>query len=453
MFNNGEGIGGRESMFPNIVLMYGLRLGRKVFYFKNIILYFPYPKPVTMKSIFCSIAFSIAAYSCFAQLNFKTETPYNPPRSFACNFFTTSDTYVPASADNVSELTEMKWMNDIVEKIASVVGLQNKFKLYSLPNSNNCSAVCLENEVGSDRFIIFDRLFLQRFQQTTNRWFITGVVAHELGHHFNGHTLSGYGSRPDKELEADAFAGYVMQKLGATKQEAKSIFSFLKPNQGPPSHPLREQRYMAVERGWNEAANKKGLANLSFNEADDGQMAERVFFEAQVQSSNAKKLELLKKAQRLYPKHAGINSELGLAYLNANELALADVYSTISLNQAPYTGWIWLNRAKYFNVTKALQDQYNCLDSALKYKPILPEAYLMKASVFEEVKEYKLALQNITIGLAMQPEPQLAARLFLQKASVLKALGQKKEARESYLTAKMIDPYNPLISLLESSYE
>ncbi|MFZ1528069.1 MAG: hypothetical protein WAT19_04915 [Ferruginibacter sp.] len=406
-----------------------------------------------MQKIFFAAIFLFFSVAAQAQLNFKAETSYNPSRSFACNFFTTTDNYVPVSADNVSELTEMKWMNDIVEKIASVVGLQNKFKLYSFPNSNNCSAVCLENEVGSDRYIIFDRLFLQRFEKTTNRWFITGVVAHELGHHFNGHTLSGYGSRPDNELEADAFAGYIMQKLGANKQEAKSIFSFLKPNQGPPSHPFRAQRYEAVERGWNEAANKRGLANLSFNEADDGQMAERVFFEAQVQTNNAKKLELLQKAQRLYPKHASINSELGLAYLNANQPAMADVYTQISVKQAPYTGWIWLNRAKYFNVTKALQEQYNCLDSALKYKPVLPEAYLMRAAILEEVKEYNLALQNISIGLAMGPEPQLAARLYLQKASALKALGKKAEAKESYLTAKRIDPFNPLISLLESSYE
>lgn len=406
-----------------------------------------------MKKFICSIAFVITAGDCLAQISFKTETPYNPPRSFACNFFTTTDNYVPAPADNVSELTEMKWMNNIVDNIVRITGLQNKFKLFSIPNSNNCSAVCLENEVGSDRYIIFDRLFLQRFEKTTNKWFVTGVVAHELGHHFNGHTLSGYGSRPDMELEADAFAGYIMQKLGAGKQEAKSIFSFLKPNQGPPSHPFRAQRYEAVERGWNEAANKRGFANLTFNEADDGQMAERVFFDAQVQTNHAKKMELLKKAQRLYPKHAGINSELGLAYLNANELALADIYTKIAINQAPYTGWIWLNRAKYFNVANALQDQYNCLDSAIKFKPILPEAYLMKAAVFEKVKEYSLALQHITTGLAMRPEPQLAARIYLQKASVQKALGQHKEAKESFLTAKMIDPFNPLISLLEGSYE
>lgn len=186
------------------------------------------------------------------------------------------------------------------------------------------------------------RLFLQRFEKTTNKWFAVDVVAHELGHHLNGHTLSGYGSRPDKELEADG-TGFILQKLGATREEAKAMFSFLN-EMGPPTHPKRAQRYLAIERGWNEAS-KSGYANLVFNEADDGQMAERVF-EAQVQTNNEKKLQLLKKAQQLYPRHAGINSELGVLYITMNDPNMANLYTQIAVNQAPYVGWIWREPGK-----------------------------------------------------------------------------------------------------------
>ncbi len=406
-----------------------------------------------MKNFFFSALLCVCAYSSHAQLNYKKEIAYNPPRSFACNFFTASADYVPPPASNVSEETEMKWMEDMVKNILGIVGLQNKIKLYSFPGSNNCSAVCVENEVGSDRYMLFDRLFLQRFEKTTNKWFVAGVVAHELGHHLNGHTLSGYGSRPDKELEADAFAGFILQKLGATREEAKAMFSFLNETQGPPTHPKRAQRYLAIERGWNEASKKSGYANLVFNEADDGQMAERVFFEAQVQTNNEKKLQLLKKAQQLYPRHAGINSELGVLYITMNNPGMANLYTQIAVNQAPYVGWIWLNRAKYYQSGKKLQEQYNCLDSALKYKPILPEAYLMKAAIFEEEKLYPLSLESITIGLAMQPQPELAARLYLQKASVQKAQGFAKEAKSSYQMAKELDPFNPVIKLMAGVYE
>ncbi|HAO45381.1 MAG TPA: hypothetical protein PLZ45_08600 [Ferruginibacter sp.] len=406
-----------------------------------------------MKKFFIAAWLCLLASAIHAQLRYKKEISYNSPRVFACNFFTSNAAYDPPPAGNVSEETEMKWMNDIVEKILGLVGLQNKIKLYSFPGSDNCSAVCLENSVGSDRYIVFDRLFLQQYEKNTNKWFVMGVVAHELGHHLNGHTLSGYGSRPDKELEADAFAGFILQKLGASREEAKAMFSFLGENDGPPTHPKRAQRYLAIERGWNEAANKSGYANLAFNEADDGQMAERVFYEAQVQTNHKKKLELLKKAQQLYPKHAGINSELGVLYLTLNDNAMANLYTSMAVNQAPYVGWIWMNRAKYYQSAGNVQAQYNCLDSAIKYKPVLPEAYLMRAAIFESEKQYSLSLENIAIGLAMGPEPELAARLFLQKASVQKAQGLKKEAKESYDTASMLDPFNPVIKLMKGSYD
>lgn len=406
-----------------------------------------------MRNIFIVALLCLAVTGSKAQLKFKKDIAYHAPRSFACNFFTSTGDYVPPSASNVSKETEMKWMNDMVKKILGIVGLQNKIKLYSFPGSNNCSAVCLDNEVGSDRYIVFDRFFLQEYEKTTNKWFVVGVVAHELGHHLNGHTLSGYGSRPDKELEADAFAGFILQKLGATREEAKAMFSFLDENQGPPTHPKRPQRYLAIERGWNEASNKSGYANLVFNEADDGQMAERVFYEAQVQTNHEKKLELLKKAQQLYPKHAGINSELGVLYLTLNNTGMANLYTKIAVDQAPYVGWIWLNRAKYYQSAKDLQGQYDCVDSAIKYKPILPEAYLMRAAIFEAEKLYTMSMENITIGLAMGPEPELAARLYLQKASVQKAMGFTKDAKSSYETAKMLDPFNPVIKLMASMYE
>ena len=406
-----------------------------------------------MRNLLFNTLFCLVALTGSAQLNFKKEIAYNPPRSFACNFFTATADYVPPTASSISEEAEMKWMESIVKKILGIVGLQNKIKLYSFPGSNNCSAVCIENEVGSDRYIVFDRPFLQRFEKNTNQWFVVGVVAHELGHHLNGHTLSGYGSRPDNELEADAFAGFIMQKLGAGREDAKMIFSFLDEDQGPPSHPKRAQRYLAVERGWNEASNKSGYANLIFNEADEGQMAERVFFEAQVQTNNDKKLALLKKARQLYPGHAGINSELGVLYLTLNDLAMANLYTQTAVEQAHYTGWIWLNRAKYYQAAKNLQQQYDCLDSAIKYKPILPEAYLMRSAIFEEIKQYNSSLENITIGLAMKPEPELAARLYLQKASVQKALGFKQDAKSSFETARSLDPYNPVIKLMAGMYE
>ena len=77
----------------------------------------------------------------------------------------------------------------------------------------------------------------------------------------------------------------------------------------------------------------------------------------------------------------------------------------------------------------------------------------MRADLFATEKQYSLALENISIGLAMGPERELAARLYLQKASIQKAQGLGNEAKQSYRIAKALDPSNPVISLMSTVYE
>ena len=36
------------------------------------------------------------------------------------------------------------------------------------------------------------------------------LLAHEVGHHLNGHTIHRGGSTPELELEADEFAGFIL---------------------------------------------------------------------------------------------------------------------------------------------------------------------------------------------------------------------------------------------------
>ena len=73
--------------------------------------------------------------------------------SFACNFFGNSTNYEPVPASEVSDENAEKWMNELVTRITSVVGLRNRFRLVALQNFNNCAAVCFNNETGQERFI------------------------------------------------------------------------------------------------------------------------------------------------------------------------------------------------------------------------------------------------------------------------------------------------------------
>lgn len=399
------------------------------------------------------LALSIVCNAAAAQIKYSTAIPEPKSSFYACHFFKAKDVSGPITTQDANAYNEIEWMEKIVKSVVNVTGLQNKIKLISQPGSDNCSAFCYENGIGSDRYIVFDRLFLERFEKITNKWFVVGVVAHEIGHHLNGHTIGGFGSRPDNELEADAFAGFVMQKMGATIREAEAIFSFLDPNQGPPSHPIREERYLAIQRGWNNAANSVGYANLRFNEADNSQMALRLYYSALSTDDDQEKLTLLKRANRLYGGNASINSELGMAYLETGQLDSAGKYTALAIKQTGFQGLLWLNRAKYYLKKEDDENAFSCLDNAISYTPILPEAYYLKSKILIKYNEYAAVMEQTLVGVAMNPGKSLGAKLFLLRAEASAKLNNKEAAREYYRIAKKMDPDSKMISLLESVYE
>jgi hypothetical protein len=79
------------------------------------------------------------------------------------------------------------------------------------------------------------------------------VLAHEMGHHYYNHVVNGQGSTPPKEIEADAFSGYVMQKLGANITESLAAMNAIATDQASSSHPGKRDRLAAITRGWNAA--------------------------------------------------------------------------------------------------------------------------------------------------------------------------------------------------------
>jgi hypothetical protein len=80
------------------------------------------------------------------------------------------------------------------------------------------------------------------------------LLAHEIGHHLNGHTIRRSGSRPDLELEADEFAGFVLKKMGASLSEAQQVMKYIAKSKGSKTHPARALRMSAIKKGWNRAA-------------------------------------------------------------------------------------------------------------------------------------------------------------------------------------------------------
>lgn len=58
-------------------------------------------------------------------------------------------------------------------------------------------------------------------------WAGNSVVAHEVGHHLQGHAITAQGSRPAIELEADEFSGFASSRLGASLADAQAAIQAL----------------------------------------------------------------------------------------------------------------------------------------------------------------------------------------------------------------------------------
>jgi hypothetical protein len=79
------------------------------------------------------------------------------------------------------------------------------------------------------------------------------VLAHEMGHHYYNHVISSGGSTPPKEIEADAFSGFVMAKLGASLQQSVAAMQAIASDRASSSHPAKRDRLNAITKGWNNA--------------------------------------------------------------------------------------------------------------------------------------------------------------------------------------------------------
>lgn len=138
---------------------------------------------------------------------------------------------------------------DIIKEIIDVVGLQPRFQVQEA-NVENAAAVIY----GGQRYILYNRQFLAAVNNAVKTdWAAISILAHEIGHHLNGHTLSRGGSNPSDELEADEFSGFVLRKMGASLAEAQAAISLLSQERGSHTHPGRSVRLASISKGWHNA--------------------------------------------------------------------------------------------------------------------------------------------------------------------------------------------------------
>lgn len=136
-------------------------------------------------------------------------------------------------------------------KIMNYTGLPVNFKLMAADVDNACAVIQQKNSGDMLRYIMYNQQFMMQVEDITkNHWAETSILAHEIGHHLSGHTLLKGGSRPDLELEADRFSGYILYKMGATLDDAQIAMKTFSSDDISSTHPAKKSRLVAITNGW-----------------------------------------------------------------------------------------------------------------------------------------------------------------------------------------------------------
>jgi hypothetical protein len=133
--------------------------------------------------------------------------------------------------------------------IIKATGLQQNFELKAADVLNIEASIQHKKRV-----ILYNPEFINKLNEVTkNKWAVAALLAHEVGHHLNGHTIKKSGSTIELELEADQFAGFILQKMGASLKDAQQVMYYIGSKENSKTHPGRSSRLKAIQTGWEQA--------------------------------------------------------------------------------------------------------------------------------------------------------------------------------------------------------
>ncbi|MCD9027256.1 TPM domain-containing protein [Luteimonas sp. BDR2-5] len=174
----------------------------------------------------------------------------------ACSYDGRSEQLDPATLTGTAPAD----CRSMVEQVMGFTGLPQNFIVTEGPVANAAAVILADENRIPQRVIAFNRNFLGEVRTATggNPWAPISIMAHEIGHHLSGHTITGTGSQPPIELEADKFSGFVLQRMGASLEDAKSAMQSLGTDHVTDTHPARADRLAAIRDGWTEACRQAG---------------------------------------------------------------------------------------------------------------------------------------------------------------------------------------------------
>jgi len=140
-----------------------------------------------------------------------------------------------------------------IDNILNTIGIANaNFVTKSCKDIYN--AFAYYDSYNKIRYIALDENFIYNLNPKNYQWTSVFVLAHEIAHHLNGHTITGIKSdneRRQRELDCDKFAGFAIRKLGGSIESLKkAIKSIPHPKNNTGSHPTYERRLASALEGY-----------------------------------------------------------------------------------------------------------------------------------------------------------------------------------------------------------
>ena len=178
---------------------------------------------------------------------------------FAQDYGNNAETLKLCTAIQTNSFSNNIDADNALDRILEVVGLSKNFVLAPCSDINNAVAVSFKGV----RYILYDPEFMSMLSRNTSNWTNLFILAHEVGHHVNGHSLDLFlyageivdapelKKKREQELEADEFAGFVLAKLGASlAQTTSSVSELSNENDTYSTHPKRDKRVASIRKGF-----------------------------------------------------------------------------------------------------------------------------------------------------------------------------------------------------------
>ncbi len=307
---------------------------------------------------------------------------------------------------------------DSLERILGTIGASKRFVLQPCSNINNAAATSYKGI----RYILYDPDFMNTLNYGNN-WGNLFILAHEVGHHINGHSLDlvlyaadavesvSLAQSRQQELEADEFAGFVLAKLGGPISAANQVISKISNNSDDSysTHPSRNKRLNALKIGFQKAKNQSSQKNYKTKEG----IALEYFYKGLDKVNRKDKIGAIadfNKSLEFDNNNPEVYYNRGMLYAYEDDYAaISDFSNAIKLNPNEIYGTYYWNRGVSKNRINDINGAISDYDKSISLK-ITNDKYVNRAFVYRcragvksKLKDFYGAISDITKAIELDP--------------------------------------------------